>query len=264
MATFPHVYRIKNVGSGHYLALTTATPKDPIACLPTQPDDKKGLWRIVSLPNGAYRIKNEENGLEVDRPTNSLRISSNSDGSGYAFYLSGPDTARKIRATATGGTVLQHEKANTQVVSARDNASEKQQQWIFETAKWNVKTGSVIDLEKCIPGDNVKIFGYGANGGENQKWDIQPSGTSPHMTLRCLATNKYATFSDFNAGTSLRSSGQPQECLIIPANRGFYISPVPGPGYVYDLTNGNAADETLITPVINHGLDHQKWHFIAV
>ncbi|KAG8702180.1 hypothetical protein FRC11_011632 [Ceratobasidium sp. 423] len=278
MATFPDIYRIKNVGTGDYLALTSGTPKDPVACSPINQGDKKWLWRIEGSGTGPYKIKNEEYNLQVDRPTYSLKILSNTDG--YAFYIEGPETGRKIRSAAGAGTVLQHDKAKNQVLSAKDK-KDKQQEWIFETdsenprpppqgtypikpGKYvikNVKTGSVIDLEKCIPGDGVKIFGFGANGGLNQQWDVQPSATAPYMTLRCIATDKYARYSNLQEGETLRSSSQSQEYFIIPADKGFYIGPVGKPGYVFDLTGGNVADETPISLLRNHGRDHQKWRF---
>ncbi|ELU37041.1 hypothetical protein AG1IA_08927 [Rhizoctonia solani AG-1 IA] len=104
-----------------------------------------------------------------------------------------------------------------------------------------------------IPGDNVKIFGYGANGGANQKWEVKRSGVAPAVTLRCVATDKYAAFSALKSGTELRSSSTTQEYFILPK-----------PGYVYDLTDGSSKDETPIKLVINYGLDHQKWLFERV
>ncbi|KDN37496.1 hypothetical protein RSAG8_10095, partial [Rhizoctonia solani AG-8 WAC10335] len=295
MATYSGIYRLKNVGTGYYLTMTTAEPEQPVVCAQTQPGDKRSLWRITSAPDGAYKFKNEEHNLELQRPTKSVSIYGAPEG--FAFYITGPDNARKIRSKATRGTILQQEpsgRKKDQITSAVEDSAATHQQWIFEKVQddpnpgpgpgpgpqpgpepnpctkpgkyviRNVKSGTVVDLEKMTPGDNVKIFGFQGNGGENQKWDIQPSATSPHMTLLCVATTKYATHPTPKEGESLLSSGQAQECFIIPADKGFYIGPVQKPGYVWTLRGGNSANETPILLSMNHGLDEQKWRFEAV
>jgi len=287
MATYSGIYRLKNVGTGYYLTMTTATPDQPVVAAQTEPGDKKSLWRITSAPDGTYKFKNEEHNLELLRPAKSVSIYGAQEG--FAFYITGPDDARRIRSKATGGTILQQEPKGTkkdQIISAIEVSGGTHQQWIFEKVQdvtepqpkpesnpctkpgkyviRNVKSGTVVDLEKMIPGDNVKIFGFQGNGGTNQQWDIRPSANVPFMTLLCVATTKYATHPTPKDGESLLSSGQAQECVIIPADKGFYIGPVQKPGYVWTLQGGSSANETPILLSINHGRDDQKWRFEAV
>ncbi|KDN37498.1 hypothetical protein RSAG8_10097, partial [Rhizoctonia solani AG-8 WAC10335] len=93
MATYSGVYRIKNVGTGHYLTMTTAAPDQPVTCAQTNAGDKKSLWRITSLPDGTSKFKNEEHNLELQRPAKSVNIYGAQEG--FAFYITGPENTRK-------------------------------------------------------------------------------------------------------------------------------------------------------------------------
>ncbi|KAG8709253.1 hypothetical protein FRC11_005741, partial [Ceratobasidium sp. 423] len=173
-------------------------------------------------------------------------------------------------------------------VQLKLDKSQKNQRWIFEPASnpdqgtepqlplpgdypispgiyvlKNVKTGTVIDLDGAKGGENVRIFGFQANGGANQKWNIQPGNEPPNVTIRCFATDTYAAYSAFEQGATLRSSAQPHEYIITPADKGFYISPVQKPDYVLDLSGAGEANETEICLWAKHTGDHQKWYFGA-
>ncbi|MCV2423813.1 RICIN domain-containing protein, partial [Paucibacter sp. DJ4R-1] len=58
----------------------------------------------------------------------------------------------------------------------------------------NVKTGTVIDLSRGESNEGADVFGYDHNGGNNQKWQLQPTGNGQKMTLRNVQTNSYASF----------------------------------------------------------------------
>lgn len=290
MATFPDRYTIKNVGTGHYLTLPSATPQERVVCTPT-PNGEKSQWRILKNADGGYRFQNVGSGNELFRPQISVKILG--DKPGYSFHLRDAKPGYMIRARSNGGTVLQQEQGDKVTSAVQSGVDGKlEQKWLFEVAQKgggdgddggvkpppppptdeypikkgrytikNVKYGTVIDLEKQIPGDGVKIFGFGSNGGPNQKWDVEQSGTPPTMTLLCVATKKYSAYPEFKDGAELRSTGQAQQHYIIPADKGFYIGPKDMPGYVYDLAGGSA-DETPIKLKMNIGEDYQKWYFI--
>jgi hypothetical protein len=127
----------------------------------------------------------------------------------------------------------------------------------------NVKTGTVIDLSRGESNEGADVFGYDHNGGNNQKWQLQPSGHGQRMTLRNVQTNTYASFpgQSFAQGVLVKASNQAQEYTIVAADRGFYIQPVQQPGYVLDLVHGSDKNGTKICVWQNNQQDNQKWYF---
>jgi len=127
----------------------------------------------------------------------------------------------------------------------------------------NVKTGTVLDLSHGEANEGADIFGYDANGGNNQKWQLQPTGQGQNMTLSNLQARSYASFpgQSFAQGIIVKGSSQPQEYVISAADKGFYISPVQQPGYVLDLVHGSDKNGTKVCVWQNNQQDNQKWYF---
>jgi len=127
----------------------------------------------------------------------------------------------------------------------------------------NVKTGTVFDLSRGMANEGADIFGYQSNGGNNQKWQVQPTGHGQNMTIRNLETNTYAAFPNqsFQQGILVKASSQPQEFTLTAADRGIYISPAQQPGYVLDLARGSDENGTEICVWQNNQQDNQKWYF---
>ncbi|CAE6434825.1 unnamed protein product [Rhizoctonia solani] len=293
MPITPGVYRIKNAESGTYMTLTSGAANTTVVCAQAAAGDKKSLWRVVAS-NGKYKLKNLEFSKEV---LVSETVYAFGADSGHEWNIEDATGGAKYIDTGIEGVILELEKSTNKVQMCPVNNTKKQH-WVFETAPdpdqgsgggdngsgnesyeprpdayhiptgtyviRNVKAGTVVDLERSTGGENVRVFGYQQNGGANQKWEIRPSGVAPAVSILCVATSKYAAYPAFTSGTTLRSSSQAQEYFIIPADKGFYISSVNKPGYVYDLTGGSSANETEIRLVRNYGLDHQKWLFEAV
>ncbi|KAG9082431.1 hypothetical protein FRC06_005071, partial [Ceratobasidium sp. 370] len=85
----------------------------------------------------------------------------------------------------------------------------------------NVKTGTVFDLSRGAANEGADIFGYQYNGGNNQKWQVQPTGHGQNMTIRNLETGTYAAFPNqsFQQGIFVKASSQPQEYTIAAADK---------------------------------------------
>lgn len=127
----------------------------------------------------------------------------------------------------------------------------------------NVKTGTVLDLSRGESNEGADVFGYEHNGGNNQKWQVQPTGHGQNMTIRNLESNSYAAFpgQSFAQGVLVKGSTQPQEFTILAADKGFYVSPVQQPGYVLDLVHGSDKNGTKVCVWQNNQQDNQKWYF---
>ncbi|CAE6468406.1 unnamed protein product [Rhizoctonia solani] len=291
-ATFSQteIYRVKNADTGTFLTMTHSGAKPSVTCTAAAAGDKKAQWRLVAAPNGNHTLKNEDTGLEVQLSASGTALTGAPSGFPWLVQVVGKEyILHSGRASIVGSL----DKA-TNVVHVEADQSQKRQRWIIEKDSSsgggggggddgnsgtkppppagghvkpgryrirNVQSGTVVDLEKCIPGDNVRIFGYESNGGTNQKWDVAPGTTAPYLTLLCVETNKYAHHSTPKDGESLTSTSQAQEYVIIPADKGCYIDCVQKPGYVWSLQGGSPANETPILLSMNHGLDHQKWVF---
>ncbi|CAE6433910.1 hypothetical protein RSOLAG1IB_07309 [Rhizoctonia solani AG-1 IB] len=300
MSVQPGVYRIKNVETGKYIVLTSGANNTTITGAAAAAGDKKALWRVVSS-GGKFKLKN----LEFNKECNiSETIYAFGSDSGYEWNIESTGSGSHFIDTGIEGVILELDKASNKVQMSPSNGS-KNQHWIFETAPdpnqssgggntgggdggdtgdanyqprpdayhipegtyviRNLKARTVVDLERSTGGENVRVFGYQENGGANQKWQIKPSGKAPAVSILCVATSKYAAFPDFKANTTLRSSSQPQEFFIIPADKGaFYIVPINKQGYVWNLTGGSSTNETEIRTVHNYGVDEQKWLFERV
>ncbi|KAG8785674.1 hypothetical protein FRC12_017291 [Ceratobasidium sp. 428] len=127
----------------------------------------------------------------------------------------------------------------------------------------NVKTGTVIDLNRGQANEGADVFGYDHNGGNNQKWQIQPTGHGQNFTIRNLETNTYAAFpgQSFAQGVLVKASSQPQEYTFAAADKGIFICPTQQPGYVLDLVHGSEKNGTKICVWQNNQQDNQKWYF---
>jgi len=127
----------------------------------------------------------------------------------------------------------------------------------------NVKTGTVLDLSHGESNEGADIFGYDHNGGNNQKWLVQPTGQGQNITIRNVESNSYASFpgQSFAQGVLVKGSTQPQEFTIAAADKGFYISPTQQPGYVLDLVHGSDKNGTKVCVWQNNQQDNQKWYF---
>jgi len=127
----------------------------------------------------------------------------------------------------------------------------------------NVKTGTVFDLSRGQSNEGADVFGYKYNGGNNQKWQIQPTGNGQNMTIQNLETKTYAAFPNqsFQQGVLVKGSSQRQEYTFAAADKGIYISPTQQPGYVLDLVHGSDDDGTKICVWQNNQQDNQKWYF---
>ncbi|KAF8698275.1 hypothetical protein RHS03_07575, partial [Rhizoctonia solani] len=294
------VYRIKNVDSGTYLVLPSSAKDTVIVCAAAPATDKKSLWRLVpsgtkfklknlefnqectiqgttyavaaasgyewnflSAGGGAHYIDSGINGVVIQKQKSSdkaeLGAVTGANHQKWVFETAkDPESGSGGGGGGEGGGGGGGGGGEVEPYDPREDALHVPEgTYVIE----NVQSGTVIDLERMIPGDNVKIFGFGSNGGANQKWEVKRSGVAPAVTLRCVATSKYAAFSTLKSGTELRSASTAQEYFIIPADKGYYITTVKKPGYVYELTEGSSKDETPIKLVINYGQDRQKWLF---
>ncbi|CAE6503566.1 unnamed protein product [Rhizoctonia solani] len=283
MAAYPGVYRIKNVETGTYMTMTSTGTKTSIVCSEAGERDKQSLWRLVAVSGGKHKLRNLEHNLEAHTGQDFYMIG---EPNGHSWLIRNENGDERIIDSGNHNVILEGVKA-TKKVQLKLDKSQKNQRWIFEPASdpdrdtepqlppgdypvspdiyilKNVKTGTVMDLDGAKEGENVRIFGFQANGGTNQKWNIQPGSKAPSMTIRCLATDTYAAYPAFEQGATLRSSAQPHEYDITSADKGFYISPVQKSDYVLDLTGAGEADETEICLWVKHTGDHQKWYFEA-
>ncbi|KAG9126054.1 hypothetical protein FRC07_005088 [Ceratobasidium sp. 392] len=127
----------------------------------------------------------------------------------------------------------------------------------------NVKTGTVLDLSRGEANEGADVFGYEHNGGNNQKWQVQPTGHGQNFTIRNLESNSYASFpgQSFAQGVLVKGSSQPQEYTFAAADKGIFISPTQQPGYVLDLVHGSDKNGTKICVWQNNQQDNQKWYF---
>ncbi|KAF8606946.1 ricin B-like lectin [Ceratobasidium sp. AG-I] len=127
----------------------------------------------------------------------------------------------------------------------------------------NVKTGTVLDLSGGHGNEGADVIGYHHNGGNNQKWQVQPTGHGQNVTIRNLESNSFAAFpgQSFAQGVLVKGSSQSQEYTIAAADKGFFISPTQQPGYVLDLVNGSDKNGTKICVWQNNQQDNQKWYF---
>ncbi|CAE6451225.1 unnamed protein product [Rhizoctonia solani] len=126
----------------------------------------------------------------------------------------------------------------------------------------NVGTGTVMDLETGS-GTNPKVVGNQANGSDSQKWHLRPTATGTNMAIKTLG-GKMTGLSDLRQGTivELFNSVDTNYMLTFtPADKGFWISPIAYPFFVYDLTGANPADGTEICLWPKNDQDHQKWYF---
>ncbi|KAG8739582.1 hypothetical protein FRC10_005410 [Ceratobasidium sp. 414] len=267
MSEFPDTYRLRNAQSGTFMTLDVIQGR-PIVGQSTA-NDEKSIWKIVPVSTGGYKLKNEASGLEAHM-----------DGaSGGKLFGAASGTVWSIQKTANNELAIQAYARNTYVVELDQirlvpNKSAKNQLWIIDIAKpqerypfppgiyviKNVKTGTVIDLQRGAPGEGISILGFQFNDGANQKWDIQGSGNGSNMTIRSVATGAYAAYPSFEQGALLKSSAQPHEYIVTAADKGYYFAPVQKPDHVVDLTKGFEADETEICLWIKHTQDHQKWY----
>jgi len=275
MSEFPHTYRLRNVQSGTFMTLGAQQGRPIVG--QSSANDEKSMWKIVPVSTGGYKLKNEASGLEAHM-----------DGaSGGKLFGAPSGTVWAIQKTANNELVIQAYVRDTYVVELDQgkpnngavirlvpNKSTKNQLWVIDIAKpeerypfapgiyiiKNVHTGTVIDLERGAPGEGINIFGFQLNNGANQKWDIQGSGNGSNMTIRSVATGMYAAYPSFEQGAILRSSAQPHEYIVTPADKGYYFAPVQKPDHVVDLTKGLETNETEICLWIKHTQDHQKWY----
>ncbi|KAF8755181.1 Ricin-type beta-trefoil lectin domain-like [Rhizoctonia solani] len=111
--------------------------------------------------------------------------------------------------------------------------------------------------------EGADVFGYKHNGGNNQKWLLQPSGRGQNMTLKNVQANTYASFpgQSFAQGILVKASQQAQEYTIRAADKGFYVQPTDRPGFVLDLVHGSDDNGTKICVWQNNQQDNQKWYF---
>lgn len=121
----------------------------------------------------------------------------------------------------------------------------------------------MFDLSRGQANEGADVFGYKYNGGNNQKWQVQPTGNGQNMTIKNLETNTYAAFPNqsFQQGILVKASSQSQEFTFKAADKGIFISPAQQPGYVLDLVHGSDENGTKICVWQNNQQDNQKWYF---
>ncbi|KEP49159.1 ricin-type beta-trefoil lectin domain protein [Rhizoctonia solani 123E] len=126
----------------------------------------------------------------------------------------------------------------------------------------NVMSGTLISLNGGSPEEGAEISGCNHSGGNHQKWQIQPTGHGPTITLRNGPTNTYLWFQSesFVPSVLVKPSYHPQEYVISAANRGFIISPAQQPNHAVSLFNGSADNGTKIGIWYNEQQDNQKWY----
>ncbi|KAG8697482.1 hypothetical protein FRC08_006506 [Ceratobasidium sp. 394] len=211
MSEYPGTYRLRNAQSGTFMTMDIKQGQ-PILDYQAGEKDKKSMWQIVPVSTGGYKLKNIEYGLEVHM-----------DGaSGGKLFGAPSGTVWSIRKTLTNELEIQAYVRNTYVVEL-DQGNRMTELSPKEETKPppNVKTGTVIDLQRGAAGQGVNIFGYEPNNGPNQKWDIQGSGNGSNMTIRSVATAIYATYPSFEQGAILKSSAQPHEYVVTAVDKGF-------------------------------------------
>ncbi|KAH7337930.1 hypothetical protein B0J17DRAFT_660069 [Rhizoctonia solani] len=172
---------------------------------------------------------------------------------GHSWFIRAGTGDERIIHTGINNVIMEAVKVQLKI-----DKSQKNQRWIIEPLRpvlpgayviKNVRTGTVIDLERSTKGEGVKIFGFQPNGGINQKWNIQPGSKAPTVAIRSVATDAYAAYPALEKGENLRSSNKSQEYIISPADKGFH--------------GAGEANETEICLWIKHDGDHQKWYFEA-
>ncbi|CUA74394.1 hypothetical protein RSOLAG22IIIB_11188 [Rhizoctonia solani] len=127
----------------------------------------------------------------------------------------------------------------------------------------NVMSGTLINLDAGTLNEGAEITGHNHNGGNHQKWQLQPTGHNQNVTLRNEQANTYLWFQSqsFVPSVLVKSSYDPQEYIISAANRGFFISPAQQPNHAISLFHGSTANGTKIGVWYNEQQDNQKWYF---
>jgi hypothetical protein len=247
-------------------------------------------WRLVDAQNGYYAIVNCTSGLVLD-----VVNGSTSDGAQIQQYTwSGSDAQLwmlesqgngyyDIRSKISGkvldipyastspGTILQQYDYNgsaAQLFSFSDNDIVPiQSGHIYKLINRN--SGKALDVYQQSTADGANIDQYADNGGTNQEWQINSSG-SGYYTL--TAQNSGSNLDVANASTSPGANVQQyhsdgtsaQQWQITYVGGGYYRLTAECSGLALDVANATMSDGGNVQQYTINGTAAQLWQLVLI
>ncbi|KEP45400.1 ricin-type beta-trefoil lectin domain protein [Rhizoctonia solani 123E] len=128
----------------------------------------------------------------------------------------------------------------------------------------NAATNSVLDLWNGESAEGKVIQGYESHGGDNQKWQLQWTGTGNSVTIRNVASGTYIGkgASGFAQSSPVLGSITAVPLLLVAADKGFAMEVAELRNTVVGLEQNSSSNTVPAVYRSNTGIDTQKWHFV--